>query len=215
MDLKRVYDYRFQGISQEARERVWGPIANYIFNEMGKPAKVLDPAAGRGEFINAIPAEERWVVDRESYPERAQSGRIKVVLADVLEAELPFDYFDGIFISNFLEHLADQATVARFLKKMHACLKSQGRIAILGPNFKYCSKEYFDCADHCVALTEVSTAEHLYAAGFTVGRVVPKFLPYSFRSRLPQTPKLTQLYLNVPLVWRFLGKQFLVQATKR
>jgi hypothetical protein len=87
-----------------------------------------------------------------------------------------------------------------------------GRVAVLGPNFRYCAREYFDCADHTLALTHVSVEEHLYAAGFEIERVIPRFLPYSFRSRFPQSPALVRAYLNTPLAWRFLGKQFLVIA---
>jgi hypothetical protein len=82
----------------------------------------------------------------------------------------------------------------------------------MGPNFKYCFKDYFDCSDHIIALTHVSVAEHLAAAGFDVSRVIPKFLPFSFRSRYPAGPTLTRLYLKLPLAWKFMGKQFLVEG---
>jgi hypothetical protein len=82
----------------------------------------------------------------------------------------------------------------------------------MGPNFKYCADEYFDCADHTLALTHVSVEEHLYAAGFRVTKVIPRFLPFSFRGVLPPSPALTAYYLRMPLAWRLLGKQFLVIA---
>jgi hypothetical protein len=97
---------------------------------------------------------------------------------------------------------------------MHAVAAPGGRIAVMGPNFRYCAREYFDCADHAVALTHVAAAEHLYAAGFEPTRIVPRFLPYSFRGRLPSTPRLTRLYLRTPAAWRVLGKQFLVLARR-
>jgi len=59
-----------------------------------------------------------------------------------------------------------------------------GTLAILGPNFRYCPGRYFDCADHTLALTHVTVAEHMYAAGFEVAAVIPRFLPYSFCGRL-------------------------------
>ena len=40
-----------------------------------------------------------------------------------------------------------------------------GTLAVLGPNFRYCHREYFDCADHNLALTHVAVAEHLHAPG--------------------------------------------------
>ena len=78
------------------------------------------------------------------------------------------------------------------------------------PNFRYAWKQYFDFADHVLALTHITILEHLAAAGFEVESVVPRFLPYSFTGRLPAWPVLTRLYLKTPVAWRVLGKQFLV-----
>jgi hypothetical protein len=57
----------------------------------------------------------------------------------------------------------------------HAFRQPGGRIAVIGPNFKYCAREYFDCADHTVILTHVAMAEHPHAAGFDVTAVSPQF----------------------------------------
>jgi hypothetical protein len=177
---------------------------------MGHPARVLDPAAGRGEFINNIPASERWAVDSVVYPEHSPQPGTTVIVSDIFDVELPDAHFDGIWVSNFLEHLPTQKAIASFLEKMHATAARGGRIAVMGPNFRYCAREYFDCADHTLALTHVAVAEHLYAAGFEPVKVVPRYLPYSFRSRLPASRTLTRRYLRMPPTWRFLGKQFLV-----
>ena len=103
---------------------------------------------------------------------------------------------------------------AAFLEKMHGAMERGGRIAIMGPNYRYCADEYWDCADHYVALTHVAITEHLYAAGFEPQRIVPRYLPYSFRGILPPSRTLTRLYLRMPLAWRALGKQFLVIGRK-
>jgi hypothetical protein len=89
-----------------------------------------------------------------------------------------------------------------------------GRIAIMGPNFRYCAKHYFDCADHTVILSHIGVEEHVYAAGFEVESVAPKFLPFSFRGLLPPSPMLTRTYVRTPALWRLLGKQFLVIGRK-
>jgi hypothetical protein len=60
----------------------------------------------------------------------------------------------------------------------------------------------------------VAIAEHLYAAGFEPERIIPRYLPYSFRGILPPSRKLTRLYLKMPPAWRLLGKQFLVIGRK-
>jgi SAM-dependent methyltransferase len=180
---------------------------------MGEPRSVLDPAAGRGEFITAVPAAERWGVDLVSQGDLESAG-VKMIIADIMDAELPKEHFDGVFISNFLEHLPDQNAVAALLSKLRDAMVPGGRIAIMGPNFKYCAREYFDCADHTVILSHVGLAEHLHAAGFEVSEMHPRFLPYSFRGLLPPSPALTRTYLNSPMAWKLLGKQFLAIATK-
>lgn len=212
IDFKRLYAYRHRGVDQSGRQAVWGEIAPFVYDLMGRPQRVLDPAAGRGEFVNAIAASERWIVDSVAYEEADLDPSVKVVTADIFDADLPAGHFDGIFASNLLEHFESQRDVARFLARMRACAAAGATIAVLGPNFRYCSREYFDCADHTLALTHVAVEEHLYAAGFEIDRVIPRFLPYSFRGILPPSPTLTRLYLKAPAAWRFLGKQFLVLA---
>jgi len=180
---------------------------------MGAPQRVLDPAAGRGEFITAVPAAERWGIDLvgQGVPE---SAGVKMIISDIMDAALPGDYFDGVFLSNFLEHLPGQNAVAAVLGKLHAAMEPGGRIAVIGPNFRYCAREYFDCADHTVILTHVAVTEHLYAAGFEIESVAPRFLPFSFRGLLPPSPKLTRRYLHTPALWPVLGKQFFLIARK-
>jgi hypothetical protein len=201
VNYRRLYEYRFRDVEQRRRNEVWSALAPMIHDSLGRPERVLDPAAGRCEFINAVPAAERWAVDAVEYDEG-------------MAAELPPDYFGGVFISNFLEHLISQEAVALFLERMLACMTPGGRIAVMGPNFRYTAREYFDFADHTVILTERGVAEHLYAAGFNILRVHPRFLPYSFTGRLPSSASLVRAYLRFPLAWRLLGKQFLVIAER-
>jgi SAM-dependent methyltransferase len=211
MDYARLYSYRFKDIDQAEREEVWSVIAPYLTEEaLKRPKRLLDPAAGRREFIDQAPAEERWAVDAVDYGEAHADPDVRLVISDIMDAELPADHFDGVFVSNFLEHLPSQEGVYEFLRRMYEVTRPGGRIAIMGPNFRYCAGEYFDMADHIVILTHLGVAEHLYTAGFEVERNVPRFLPYSFRGRLPASAGLTRAYLRFPLAWRLLGKQFLV-----
>ena len=214
VNYERLYAYRFRDINQGGRLAVWGEIAPHVHSLMGEPTKVLDPAAGRGEFIGAVPAKETWAVDAVSYDEAAYKPDTKVLTASIMDAELPADHFDGVFVSNFLEHLYDQEAIAAFLERMRGAMEAGGRIAIMGPNYRYCAGEYWDCADHYVALTHVAIGEHLYAAGFEPTTIIPRYLPYSFRGILPPSPRLTRMYLKTPAAWRVLGKQFLVIGRK-
>ncbi len=214
LNYERLYEYRFRGVDQASKQAVWNEIGSYVYGLLGDPDRILDPCAGRCEFLNAIDCKERWSVDQVDNSGFRDPG-IRAVTSDIFDADLPEGHFDGVFVSNFLEHLLSQEDVARFLSKMLTCMESGGRIAVVGPNFKYVSRDYFDCADHTLALTHVAVAEHLYAAGFTVDEVVPRFLPFSFRGLLPPSPRLTRYYLGMRPAWRLLGKQFLLVASKR
>jgi SAM-dependent methyltransferase len=211
LDHRRLYDYRFAGIDQGARQRVWDVIGPWIHERMGSPRRVLDPAAGRFEFMKSIVADERVAVDAVDSGYARTSG-IKLTVGDALDVDLPSGRFDGVFVSHFLEHLSSPSHVALLLRRLNRSMAPGGRIAVLGPNFRYCAPEYFDCADHILALSHVSVAEHLHAAGFEVTTIIPRFLPFSFRGVLPPSPTLTSAYLRMPVAWRLLGKQLLVIA---
>ena len=141
--------------------------------------------------MNAVPAEERWLVDVVDYPERQTDPQVRIVIGDLFEIDLPDHYFDAVFASNLLEHFHSPEEVAAFLDRMRETLAPGGVLALMGPNFKYCARDYFDCADHLLALTHISVQELLFAAGYKVTEVVPRFLPFSFRSRLPAWPAFT------------------------
>jgi hypothetical protein len=209
MNYERLYDYRFKDVDQARRQAVWTEIAAYLYDVLGRPKRVLDPAGGRGEFINGTAAEERWMIDAVDQ-HASVDPTVKQIVADVLDVELPDNYFDGVLVSNLLEHLPSQELIATLLARLRDAMVPGGIIAIMGPNFKVCARTYFDCADHTLALTDVSVAEHLYAAGFEIRSVVRRFLPYSFRGQLPASALLTRAYLKTPIAWHFIGAQFLV-----
>jgi SAM-dependent methyltransferase len=214
MNYARLYEYRFARVAQERRRSVWRTLAPALMELLGNPRRLLDPAAGRLEFIGSAGAEERWGVDAVAHEDGAADAGVRVIVGDITAVELPDSYFDGIFVSNFLEHLPSQDAVAGFLEQMRSALAPGGRILVMGPNFRFCARRYFDFADHNVILTERSVAEHLYAAGFELLVIRARFLPYSFTGRLPSHPALVRAYLGLPLAWRLLGKQFVVVAQR-
>jgi hypothetical protein len=211
IDYERLYEFRFRRVRQSAREAVWREIAPQIYSWLGRPERVLDVAAGRGEFIAAVPAPERWAID--VVDSLGDQPDIHSVIGDVRTTDLPKGHFDGVFVSNFLEHLYDADEIGAFLKRLRRTMSTGAKIAVLGPNFRYCAREYFDYADHSIALTHLAVEEHLFAAGFAIDRVVPRYLPYTFRGRLPATPALVRMYLHFPPAWKILGKQYFVLAT--
>ena len=176
-----------------------------------RPAEVvLDPAAGRCEFINAVPARERWAVDQVAFPERAVDPGTQTLVGSILEVELPDSHFDGVFLLQLPrapDLTGDGRQRARAAPRHHAPGRPDRGD---GPGLPLLPRGVLGLSDHTLALTHVSVAEHLYAAGFEVVKVVPRFLPYSFRGRLPASAGSTSLYLRAPIAWRVLGAQFLV-----
>jgi hypothetical protein len=85
----------------------------------------------------------------------------------------------------------------------------------MGPNIRYLAGKYWDFYDHHLPLSHLSLEEGLVQSGYRIQHIIPRFLPYTtVKTVLPQYPVLVALYLRVPLVWRILGRQFLVVAAK-
>lgn len=215
MDLQALYTHRFSRVSQANREKVWTEISRYVGRVADSPRKILDPACGRGEFINTVSADEKWAMDL-GHDGSSLESNVRFIRGSFLDehTEIPRNHFDLVFLSNILEHMPNPEAVNTFVRRARDLLAPGGRVVILGPNFRYCMKSYFDFADHVVPLTHISIVEHLVTAGFEPSRVIPRFIPYSFTSRLPANGLFTRLYLAFPLAWRILGKQFLVVGSK-
>ena len=167
MNFQRIYEYRFKDVDMSKKNLVWREVAEFVSGLTDQPQTVLDPAGGMCEFINNISAKEKWTIDlNEEFVKKYAEKSIKIIVGENLSVDLPENYFDLIFVSNFLEHLHSQEKVAEFLAKMFASVKPGGFVVVMGPNFKYAWKEYFDFADHTVCLSELGAAEHIVGAGF-------------------------------------------------
>ncbi len=208
-DLARVYHHRFSDGDAAAKHALWREITAHLQRYV--PAgPVLDIACDRGDFIRNIRAEERWATDLRDVSVHLGEG-IRFVQADglTLDRHLPRGHFGCVFMSNYLEHLASKDAVVRQLEVARALVRPGGRVVVLQPNIRLCGAAYWDFVDHKVALTERSLAEAAEIAGFETERMIVRFLPYTTKGRLPQTPALVRLYLRCPPAWRLLGKQTL------
>lgn len=85
---------------------------------------------------------------------------------------------------------------------------------ILQPNIRYLYKEYWDFFDHHIPLSDKSLVEALRMVGFRIERVLPKFLPYTTKSRLPQHLFWVKIYLKMSFIWKILGKQMFILSRK-
>lgn len=213
MQLERLYRHRFDEASLGPKRAIWQVLCEDFFSRYIRPTDtVVDVGAGYCEFINAIPAARKIAVDEN--PRTAQlAGPGVEVLRERCTAlsSLPDGTVDAVFMSNFLEHLPNKQVVLDTLAEARRILRPAGRLLILQPNVRLIPGEYWDFFDHHTALTENSLVEAAALIDMDVDLVIPRFLPYTTKSRLPQGPWMVRLYLRCPWAWFWLGKQsFLV-----
>jgi len=212
-DLKVLYANRF-GQEEEQRTDLWQVLCAHFFQKwVPGDAVVLDVAAGHCEFINNIQAARKIAVDL--------NPDVKVRAAADVEThhqrsdsmtEIADGSVDRVFISNFFEHIPREVIIST-LVEVRRVLKPGGKLMILQPNVRYCAKDYWMFFDHITPVDDRALVEALRATGYDVETCIPRFLPYTTKSRLPSGPRLVRLYLKVPLAWRFLGAQAFVVAT--
>lgn len=218
LDLERIYQYRFDAVSPAMKAAVWHRIASWILRDavrlrVGQPVRtVLDPACGDGEFLNACSGRGMILSGCDLRSRSEQLSREVQFYQGAFQNARFENGHDLIWISNLLEHLPSPEAVQDFLASCKSALGPGGIITIMGPNIKYCGADYWDFADHLLPLSHLTVLEHLVSAGLDLVAVHDRFLPYSFRSRLPTHPRLVQLYLDNSWAWPLLGKQFLIRA---
>jgi SAM-dependent methyltransferase len=212
-DLDRIYGHRFDDRAAREKEGIWKEVAWYLQRWIPADGRVLDVACDLGYFIRHVTAGERWATDRRDVA-ASLGPEVRFVQVDGLSLSqaVPRDYFDVVFVSNYLEHLRSPEAVIAQLVELREVVKRDGRLIVLQPNIRYVGAAYWDFIDHHVALTDRSLIEAATAAGFVVEHLVPRFLPYTTKSRLPQSSWLVRAYLRVPLAWRVMGKQTLLIA---
>ncbi len=216
IELDKLYQQRFDDHALARKHAIWKVLCRHYFHRHVKPTDtVVDIGAGYCEFINNIQAGRRIAVDLNPDVRRFANADVQVIHASCTAiGELEDDSVDVVFMSNFLEHLASKALILDTFRECRRILRRGGRVIVLQPNIRFVGGAYWDYFDHHMPLTERSVVEGLQLAGLDPTTVIPRFLPYTTKSRLPQAPWLVAAYLRFPLAWRVLGKQALVVAHK-
>jgi SAM-dependent methyltransferase len=216
VELDKLYSQRFPEAALARKHAIWQVLCRDFFSRFVKPTDaVVDIGAGYCEFINNIASSRKVAVDLNPDVRRFAAPDVRVINESCTAiSQLDGDSVDVVFMSNFLEHLPNKDLVLQTFRESRRILKPGGRVIVLQPNIRFLPGEYWDYFDHHTPLTDRSLVEGLQLAGLTPTTVIPRFLPYTTKSRLPQAPWLVSLYLKLPLAWRVLGKQALVVATK-
>ena len=177
---------------------------------------MVDIGAGLGEFLRHIRCGKTIAVDIEPMYGRAlPTGTLEIhAPSHELSRHVAPDSVDVVFCSNFFEHLPDSATFLATLVEIRKVLRPGGRLLALQPNIRFTGGAYWDFVDHHLPLTDRTLVEAAVSVGFEVQEVIPRFLPYTTRSRLPQAPWLVRLYLAIRPAWWVLGKQTWFVARK-
>ena len=217
MSLDSLYATRFPEADRPAKDAIWRVLCPHFFQRyVGANDVVMDVGAGFGEFLRHIRCGARIAVDIERLSGRSLPPGTREVFtpSDRLSSQVTPASVDVVFCSNFFEHLPDTATFLATLREIFAVLRPGGRLLALQPNIRYVGGAYWDFVDHHLPLTHVTLAEAAESVGFEVVEVIPRFLPYTTRSRIPQAPWLVRLYLAVPPIWRIMGQQSWFVARK-
>lgn len=216
-ELETLYQQRFPERELQRKQAIWRVLCEGYFGRFVKPTDtVVDIGAGYCEFINNIACARKIAVDLNPDVARFANPGVEVLNASCTAIDrLEANSVDVVFMSNFLEHLPNKQVVLDTFREAFRILRPGGRVMVLQPNIRFLPGEYWDFFDHHTPLTDRSLVEGLQLAGFQADVVVPRFLPYTTKSRLPQAAWLVRLYLKMPLFWPLLGKQAFVVASKR
>lgn len=217
--LDRLYARRSSATDHWVRLRTWGVICDAFLRRYIPPdGVVLDVGAGHCEFINQVAAHRRIAVDLNPETARRAAPGVEVhsipleKIGEVIEP----GSVDLAFASNVFEHMQGPDTLLEALEAIYGVVKPGGLLIVMQPNARLVGGRFWDFLDHTLPLTERGMIEALEVSRFEVLESRARFLPYTFRSRLPTWPWLVRLYLRFPPArWAFGRQMFLVARRPR
>jgi SAM-dependent methyltransferase len=217
MKLDVLYSNRFSPEELAFKARVWSILWRRVFSSFIRPEDVLlDVGGGYCELVNVATARRRIVVDLNPDTRGRAAPGVEVLTQSADDiSSLADGSVTVAFTSNFFEHLPSREVLGRVVAEMHRVLAPGGLLLAMGPNIRFMPDTYWDFFDHQLPLSDRSVCELLVSGGFSLERVVPRFLPATTKLGLPQWPWLVEAYLSLrPLSSALVGKQFLVVARK-
>lgn len=213
-ELTRLYQNRFSAEDRQRKDKIWRALCTHYFQQFVAPSDtVLDVACGQGEFIRHIQCAHKVAVDLNPEVQHILPPQIRFIVSSARDlSAIASGSVDVCFISNFFEHLETKTQMDEVLQEVKRVLRPGGRFVNMQPNIRFEPGRYWDFYDHVLPLSDRSAVEALEKNGFEVEIVVPRFVPFTTKSVLPQHPLLVRAYLAMPWVWKVLGGQFVVVA---
>lgn len=214
--LAKLYAHRFAERERAQKSAVWKVLCESFFQRyISESDVVVDLGAGYCDFINHIRCARKFAIDLNDDTRRYAAEGVTVFLTSVSDlSPIENASVDVVFASNLFEHMPTKQDLMATLAEVRRVLRPEGRLLILQPNIRYAYKEYWDYFDHYLPLSHLSMVEALQLAAFTIEEVRPRFLPYTFKSRLPKSGFLLRVYLRLPPLHLMFGKQMFLVAAK-
>lgn len=196
---------------QKERKIVWKELAMHLQRYINPKSSVLDVGSGYCDFINFIKASKKYALDKYLDPNKFALPNVTKLFGDfsLLEKRIENDSLDVVFASNFFEHLKEEE-LEKCVRVLKLKLKRGGILIILQPNYRYAYKEYFDDYTHIKAWSDISISDFFKTNGFVIRKLLPRFMPFSMKSKTPKKSFLIRMYLNSPI--KPFAKQMLVIA---
>ena len=207
--MRKLYDRRFGAELRARKDSLWKVLCADFFQKYvaeRTPSSISAPATASSSTTFA-PCRKFAVDLNEDTPESAASD-VTVLLTEADKmTQFEDNTVDVVFTSNLFEHIRSKDELVSILHEVHRVLKPGKQLLVLMPNIRYAFREYWDYYDHHLPLSHHSLSEVLTFTDFDVTEVRSRFLPYTFKTRLPQTDFLLRLYLTAPLCnWSLAGR---------
>jgi len=197
----------------EYRTKVWLEIIRYIAKDCPPVGHLLELGPGYCDFINHFPAAQKTCVDRNEMMRPYANSEVRFVCAEAgLFPGIADGSLDLVFASNFMEHLGEDDHQI-LLPNIHCGLAPNGNLILIQPNYRLNPAHYFDDPTHRTIFSDQNIRTFLDGFGFQIVKLIPRFLPFSMKSRLPKWPLLVRLYLASPLR-PFAGQMYIIAQKK-
>lgn len=212
-----LYKNRFAQTEEEINKRnnLWKELCKSYFQDFIKrDSAILEIGAGYCEFINNIEASKKIAVDINDETSTKASKEVTVYIREAKNLDcIRTNSIDVVFASNFFEHITKEDSLTT-IHEVIRVLKPNGILMILGPNMRYVYKDFWMFWDHISPTDDRAIVQLLTSTGFFIRVRIPKFLPYTTKSKFPKSILLMRLYLKFKFLWKLFGSQFLIVAEK-
>lgn len=213
MNLKGLYQNRFSNLDQ--RKRVWKVLVRDYFQKYFlKNDVVIDIGCGYCEFINEVKAKKKYGLDVNKDIRKHADKNVELIFAYSTKIPLKKNEVTKVFISNFFEHITKEQT-EKTLIEVKRILKKGGKVIVLQPNIRFLAKDYWQIFDHVTPVDDRALVEIFEIHNFVLEKRVLRFLPFTMRDKSNIPAVFVSLYLKMPFIWFFFGKQSLLVFRKK